>query len=98
MPDLEGGEAIAGMNARLAALDFITACLGVRQDREHNDALSAIIESGRCSWEAVIVFSRPPGITKPDAVEGMDPTRETTAKENTMTRGSWERVSFLAVT
>ncbi len=42
------------MNVRLAALDFITSCLSVRDDPSHNDTLCSVIESRLLDWKTVI--------------------------------------------
>jgi hypothetical protein len=45
------------MNVRSAALDFITGCLSVRNEPDHNDALCATIASGRLDWPTVILIA-----------------------------------------
>jgi hypothetical protein len=45
------------MNVRLAALDFITGCLSVRNEPNHNDTLFSTIASGRLDWPTVILIA-----------------------------------------
>jgi hypothetical protein len=45
------------MNVRLAALDFITGCLSVCNEPDHNDALCSTIASGRLDWQTVILIA-----------------------------------------
>ena len=45
------------MNPRLAALDFITACLGVRSEAEIGNTLHSAVASGHLNWHTVIEIS-----------------------------------------
>jgi hypothetical protein len=45
------------MNVRLTALDFITGCLSVCNEPDHNDALCSTIASGRLDWPTVILIA-----------------------------------------
>lgn len=42
------------MNQRLAALDFITGCLGVRSDPDADGILRSTVISGRLDWQLVL--------------------------------------------
>jgi hypothetical protein len=45
------------VNARLAALDFITGCLSVQSSSDRNATLSSVIAAGRLDWPSVITIA-----------------------------------------